>query len=275
MNAITVIFSVLLNNRYKCLLDWSMSRLFGMAKSLFYASRKVKIEKYAALSYVWGGKQSFTTTKHNLAAHLRCLPLQNLAKVFQDAITVTQMLGIRFIWIDALCIIQGDSEDWQRESGQMSSIFGSAYLTLSASSANEVDAGYSTLRPAATAKEFKYDNNDGTKFSVFAREFLDHLPLRGMEQRTKTEEYPVLGRCWCFQERLLSRRVVHFTEKELVWDCCSSYRCKCGAYERDSRSSRPMYFNRAIREVTSILEKSPSDPTSSETIVPNRSKRAL
>lgn len=243
-------------------------------KEPFLCISEGEIEKYAALSYVWGGKQSFTTTKHNLAAHRRCLPLQNLPKGFQDVITVTEMLGIRFIWIDALCIIQGESEDWQRESGQMSSIYGSAYLTLAASSANDVDAGYNTRRPTATAKEFNYNSDDGTKFSVFACKLLDHLPLGEMEDWTKTEKYPVLGRGWCFQERFFSRRVVHFTEKELVWDCSSS-RCECGAYDRDGRSSRLMYFNRTVREVTSILEKSPSDPISSETIVPNPSKRAL
>ncbi|KAL8704125.1 MAG: hypothetical protein Q9201_002709 [Fulgogasparrea decipioides] len=243
-------------------------------KEPFLCISKGEIEKYAALSYVWGCKQSFTTTKHNLAAHLKCLPLQNLPKVFQDTIIVTQMSGIRFVWIDALCIIQGDSEDWERESGQMSSIFGSAYLTISASSANDVDVGFCTLRPTATATEFKYNYYDGYKFSVFARRFLDHLPLGEVEDRTEPEKYPVLGRGWCLQERLLSRRVVHFTKKELLWDCCSSCRCECGAYDRDGRTSRLMYFNRAVREATSILGKSLSDPISSGTNVSKSSKLA-
>ena len=83
---------------------------------------------------------------------------------------------------------------------------------------------------------FKYDNDYGTMFSLFAREFRDHLALREMEEWDKAEEYPVLCRSWCHKG--VSCVTTWFTER--AWDCCSSCRCGYGVYKTDERESRLM-----------------------------------
>lgn len=69
-----------------------------------------------------------------------------LPKTFQDAITVTQGLGERFLWIDLLCIIQEDKDDWNIESKKMETVFGLAYCTISASSAKDSTKGFLSPR---------------------------------------------------------------------------------------------------------------------------------
>lgn len=80
------------------------------------------------------------TTPENRQSHLKGLPLEGLSAVAQDAVVVCRELSIRYLWIDALCILQGESteakEDWQTESGMMDSVFSRAYVTICASNAH-------------------------------------------------------------------------------------------------------------------------------------------
>ncbi len=62
------------------------------------------------------------------------IDIDDLPPTFRDAVTVVRKLGLRYLWIDSLCIIQKDLEDWQIESARMSSIFRNAYLVLGAAS---------------------------------------------------------------------------------------------------------------------------------------------
>ncbi|KAK3302700.1 heterokaryon incompatibility protein-domain-containing protein [Chaetomium strumarium] len=75
---------------------------------------------YAALSYCWGGVQDVTTTKENLDAYSNRLSLSSLPATIRDAITVTRSLGIRYLWVDALCIVQDDEDDKANEIKKMS-----------------------------------------------------------------------------------------------------------------------------------------------------------
>lgn len=90
---------------------------------------------YIALSHCWGGKQPLITTKENKCSMKTCIPWAKLPNTFQDAISVTRRLGLRYIWIDSLCIVQDDAEDWEREAAKMALIFEAAYLTVAATAA--------------------------------------------------------------------------------------------------------------------------------------------
>ncbi|KAK4222339.1 heterokaryon incompatibility protein-domain-containing protein [Podospora fimiseda] len=92
------------------------------------------VPRYTALSYCWGNEQDAarqlrsTTDTENL--HMSGFSITQLPKVLQDAVNVTRTLSIRYIWIDALCILQDSAGDWDKESTQMAAIYGSAYLTI-------------------------------------------------------------------------------------------------------------------------------------------------
>jgi hypothetical protein len=87
---------------------------------------------YAALSYCWGTSTPFTTRINSYKDRLQGFTLDELPKTVRDAVVITRMLGLQFLWVDALCIIQGDSIDWQRESSKMDNIYGNASITIAA-----------------------------------------------------------------------------------------------------------------------------------------------
>src|SRR5579859_4869443 len=61
--------------------------------------------KWIALSYCWGQSNNYVTTTRTLEDHLRQIPFGSLPRTIRDAIRVTRSLGIRYLWVDALCII--------------------------------------------------------------------------------------------------------------------------------------------------------------------------
>lgn len=102
--------------------------------------------RYAALSYCWGlgdaALKQLKTTKDVLQKHLAEVPMEKVPQTVADSIRVCQALGIRYLWVDALCILQGDREDWSKESFQMSSIYENSYLTLCIVQGDSCSSGF-------------------------------------------------------------------------------------------------------------------------------------
>lgn len=71
--------------------------------------------QYAALSHCWGANQTFTLTQQSMDALIKGVALSDLPLTFRDAVTVSRTLGLQYLWIDSLCIFQGDPEDWRTE----------------------------------------------------------------------------------------------------------------------------------------------------------------
>jgi Heterokaryon incompatibility protein (HET) len=85
---------------------------------------------YVALGHCWGGKLPLKTTTSNLNSHCRSIPLSNLPPTFRDAVLVTRAIGLQYLWIDALCIIQDSKDDWEAESLVMNDVYSAAHLVL-------------------------------------------------------------------------------------------------------------------------------------------------
>ncbi len=94
-------------------------------------SRGLKAE-YIALSHCWGGKISPLLTTETLEPFQNRLSYAALPANFRDAIVITRELGIRYLWIDSLCILQDSKQDWQQESKMMAAIYRDSTLTISA-----------------------------------------------------------------------------------------------------------------------------------------------
>ncbi|PNP82205.1 hypothetical protein FNYG_04394 [Fusarium nygamai] len=93
---------------------------------------------YLTLSHCWG--QNANIIRRTTAGNLE-IPFKNLPRTFRDAITVTRKLGFMYLWIDSLCIIQGDKADWERESSIMASIYSNGILNLAASYSSDSHGG--------------------------------------------------------------------------------------------------------------------------------------
>ena len=97
-------------------------------------------KEYATLSHCWGSHKSCITKRTTLRAHKKGISWSRISQTFQDSIRFCLAIGIHHLWIDALCIIQDDDADWQRESAKMADIFQNSYITLAATSSRS-DAG--------------------------------------------------------------------------------------------------------------------------------------
>ncbi|KAH7343024.1 heterokaryon incompatibility protein-domain-containing protein [Rhexocercosporidium sp. MPI-PUGE-AT-0058] len=182
--------------------------------------------EYAALSYCWGrateGEHVFKTDESTKSEFETAIPLAKVPRTLIDAFALAKKLRLEFLWVDALCIVQGSREEWEEESAKMGSIYSSAKIVLSSTqSSNVTDGVFLTRSTMSLAQDIK--SPDG---SMYARRNMNHEINTSC--RTKSNKwweaninntFPVLSRGWCFQERMLATRIVHFTPTELVWEC--------------------------------------------------------
>ena len=101
------------------------------------------VPKYVCLSHCWGPPQRrpHCTTKENLNDHLTAIPWDKLPQTFKDVIQLCTELGIQYVWIDSLCIVQNDHPGWEREAKKMGEVYENAVFTIAASSAQDSSFG--------------------------------------------------------------------------------------------------------------------------------------
>jgi hypothetical protein len=132
---------------------------------------------------------------------------------FQDAITVTRKLGLRYLWIDSLCIIQNDGEDWKGEATKMGHVYASAYLTIAATCSASTHEGF-LHRSKPDVIKMPYQSSDDP--SITGEFYLHSRPGRNSTD-IASETWNRRG--WTFQERHLSARVLHFCRRRLLFEC--------------------------------------------------------
>ena len=183
-------------------------------------------ERYAALSYVWGEPQPHMTTTRNIAKYMHSIDVAHLPRTILDAIQVVVGLGLRYLWVDTLCIIQDSTEDRDHEVAQMQHIYRDAYITIIAAIASKVSEGFLHARPATlTAHDanLPFALPGGTGFGT--------LWANNLETATAYDRWdePTSRRGWCFQEYLLSPRALIFASHTLHYHCQRSTTCVGGA----------------------------------------------
>ncbi|KAM5383361.1 hypothetical protein ACJZ2D_002054 [Fusarium nematophilum] len=189
---------------------------------------------YAALSHCWGGSTPTKTTSSNLEAYTTSLPA-DLPKTFLDAIRVARALGVSYIWIDSLCIIQDCPEDWQHEASRMAQVYANAYVTIFADAAPDSTSGFldppARQAPAKFTLPYKTGLFRSGVIHVRRRGFLaEELPFHSWTtDEDGSGRSRLSSRGWVFQERLLSPRTLHFSRNEMAWECRSVCECECSA----------------------------------------------
>lgn len=225
--------------------------------------------RYIALSHRWGGLHTPTTSGSSLKQRLSGIAWNDLPKTFQDAITITRLLHVRYLWIDSLCIIQDDKRDWEKESSNMAEVYHNAYLTIAASfstgSSSGCFLGFDELSkhddpsPDERSLGVRISKNSCPRVTPSA-ESSDHISwcfaspfvqMQSIYKNTVSRIYitmewmpssfkkqssvysiPKFGRPvdpidrselskrgWVLQERLLSRRTLHFCRDQMYLEC--------------------------------------------------------
>jgi hypothetical protein len=213
--------------------------------------------QYVALSHSWGSSPMMVTTSETYRAHLQGIMISELPRTFRDAVIITERLKVRYLWIDSLCIIEGNSADWERESTRMGSVYSNSYLTIAAS--GSIDSSSGCFQPQSVSIKVPSDcRSTGFAESRFIAVQVQ-LEVGGLEaqqinvskewmpaslrQRPRAYEIgsfgayfdpigeqPLSSRAWTLQERYLSPRVLHYATDQLYIQCKAGIFAQDGAY---------------------------------------------
>ncbi|KAM5365676.1 hypothetical protein ACJA88_012412 [Fusarium oxysporum] len=174
---------------------------------------------YFALSHRWGDDSTHHVGRTLIANHddrYNSISWHELPLNFKDAIEVTRGLGVRYLWIDSLCIVQDDNDDWARESVRMEEVYSNAQCVLAASSANSSQEGF--LRRTSPSLPFITLQSPEGNISYISKN-IDNF-------RVDVDEAVLNTRGWTLQERALARRTIHFTKNQVYFECSKGVQCE-------------------------------------------------
>jgi hypothetical protein len=236
-------------------------------------------DPYMSLSHCWGKEQIITTTTNTLQDMKAGIKISELPKTFRHAIRITRGLGIRYLWIDSLCIIQDDEKDWEFESAKMADVYMCSQLNLAATHSSNGKGGCFAERWSLdTLSQIELnvgedsviepDDNEEGNYKIFVRNALHvahHHFTRTMDYANTMEHAsPLLSRGWVFQERLLSLRTLHFHAEELIWECTSGISCECSRLEDYQWGDPDGLLQQRKADQLKMLYTSISAPTATE-----------
>lgn len=168
--------------------------------------------QWVTLSYPWGGTPPITT-RSTYDDNLKEMPMASLPQLFQDAVRVVREMGFQYLWIDSICIIQGDVEDWARECAHMAQFYELSGFTIAACAAS---SPRSSLTPSIGANNSSCSfEKEGIRFVASLDNMIDHEGPHMARERNSV----IATRAWCLQERLLAPRVLYLGSKQPYWEC--------------------------------------------------------
>jgi Heterokaryon incompatibility protein (HET) len=211
---------------------------------------------YATLSHCWGNSPMITTTRATLLERSNGIPISTLPKTFRDAVIICRKLGVRYLWIDSLCIVQDDSDDWEHESAHMCDIYQQTYFTICAAHASDSSMGCLVQREGLLYNPFEIS------FPVSRQGSTGPLNLQfhpfSSNQNSKNPGPPLFSRAWVLQEQVLSPRMLIYESDLLHWECFSM-----SATERSLNSfsrDRSDLFDSTRKELRRRITNQEKDP---------------
>ncbi|KAH7350449.1 heterokaryon incompatibility protein-domain-containing protein, partial [Pyrenochaeta sp. MPI-SDFR-AT-0127] len=183
---------------------------------------------YICLSHCWGESSTIVCTRKTYSDYQNNIPWTSLPLLFQDTVNICRMLGVQYLWIDKLCIIQRDEDDWAREGSKMAQIFGGSFLTIAAAiSGNDTNSlFFQAKRQVASLNSYGGQTKDGSSYTIYSRLPFSYHPTDRTSSNPTDKRYTLMTRAWVYQERLLAPRVLYFGE-ELSWECREASACEC------------------------------------------------
>ena len=202
---------------------------------------------YAALSYCWGlervAKLQLKTTPETHSEHLNVVSFHNKMRLVQDAVRTTRAISIRYLWVDALCIIQGDENDWMNESRQMGSVYINAQVTICALKAYScVESFLERTEPTRISFMSSLHSSVKGSYSLRFQSVYEHREPNNVLLSAFTMDRfsgPLAFRGWTFQEQVLSVRTAYFGASQIHFTCPSH----CVSEATNSGVERPLHNN--------------------------------
>ncbi|KAH7317543.1 heterokaryon incompatibility protein-domain-containing protein, partial [Rhexocercosporidium sp. MPI-PUGE-AT-0058] len=171
---------------------------------------------YIFLSYQWGGVQPLTARSSNMLDVTKDISLEMVPVTWRDAFIVARRLGIKYLWIDALCIIQDSQDDWAREASRMSDYISNATFVLAAGFGSNSYAGLFEERRVEDLASLVY-NTESTNGHWSGG--VVHLRRPLGETREAILKTPLAKRAWTMQESVLPERLLYYGSEQMYWNC--------------------------------------------------------
>jgi hypothetical protein len=196
--------------------------------------------RYMTLSHCWGQVRFLTLTTKNIIALQRNIAFAHLPATFQDAIKFARYVGVDYLWIDSLCIIQDSKDDWEKESILMESVYSNGFCNIAAAGASDGSGGcfFNRSSDAHTRLTINTENIPRNQNSwSHVRAWITGKSLKPAENEpycVKPGEYwfhednfwsrevissDLCSRAWVIQERLLAKRVLYFCPTQILFEC--------------------------------------------------------
>lgn len=171
-------------------------------------------------------------------SHRPVYQIDDLPRTFREAVEAAKRLGIRYLWVDSLCIIQGETEhqDWYREASLMDKVYFNSYCNLSAADASDSTEGLFRFRQPqfCGTVSFKAETSRADPDTQPA----DYVLHEDILWKRHVLDAKLNSRGWVFQERLLAPRVLHFCRYQLFWECRELGACETSPEGISSRVSQ-------------------------------------
>lgn len=181
---------------------------------------------YLTLSYCWGGGNDVQLTQATEQAFIEGIPAQHLPRTLLDAVVITARLGYKYLWIDALCIIQDSQEDKEYDLQTMGEIYKYSVCTIAALSASNSSEGCFFDRNPLALEEYRVRDN----YHEGCRAAQPHF--EAIPPELYFPPHPLHTRAWTIQERTLSPRILSYGSDMIFWDCVQ---CRAVEYEPQMR----------------------------------------
>ncbi|KAH7032133.1 heterokaryon incompatibility protein-domain-containing protein [Macrophomina phaseolina] len=174
--------------------------------------------RYVTLSHCWGARKDWPPRllMGNYQQMRDGLP--KIPRTLLEAIDVSRLLGVRYVWIDSLCIIQDDPEDWRSEAARMAEVYSNSFCNIAATGSRNGSGGLYFQRNPRLEPPWTLYLKQPTSANARRAVISCDIPL--------DDEFgaaPLNSRAWALQERLLAPRTLHFGRKRLYWECCHSF----------------------------------------------------
>lgn len=169
---------------------------------------------YMTLSHCWGQLRIKRLELGTLRQMREKIDMHDLTRTFQDAIQFTRESGIKFLWIDSLCIIQDSPTDWEKESEMMRDVYKNAFCNITATAAPDGRSGCFFERDLVLSQSLRVEIGSGGAGPPILYDFI----FRD-EWKRSVVDAPLNRRAWVLQEKFLSPRTLHFARDQLFWEC--------------------------------------------------------
>ncbi|KAI1734006.1 heterokaryon incompatibility protein-domain-containing protein [Xylaria scruposa] len=229
-----------LTNHDRCskpyLSGWKPSRLLDVSKDKIQLvsgkSEEARRHPYITLSHCWGTQPFPVLTVTNMPVYIEGVDISEFELSFRDTIEIVRQLGVRYLWIDCYCIIQGSEAeavaDWKYESLLMGKVYANSLLNIGA--ADSVGPAYGLSRisplwyiPGIRKMHWTSTKREGRKPYLITEACTDGHVVHAFET---LDNSVLLTRGWVLQECALAPRMLSFGADKIFWQCAQLGACE-------------------------------------------------